>query len=165
MPEEYGWLAEHLHAMTAELGVEDRIIYQRPFGSFVSTNYPMLANTLASTRMSGHIDAQTAELADQALIAHYGALRLRFETVQAELKNPIALVGRGLRFVLSVPLLLLGWLGLLRPASVLKARQSWVFRLAQFVATLAVAGAGVVTVVNGWGAFLAQLHAWFSWMP
>ncbi len=163
-PEDYGWLTENLAAITIELGPENRIIYRAPLGAFIHSSYPLLDNTLADVRMQ-RADVAQFELADHNLIAHGGALRHRVEMLQPILTNPLTLLIHGLRFVLSLPLLLLGWFGLLPPASVQNARGSWVFRLFQLVASIAAAGVAIEGVVDGWPAFISHLQGWFSWIP
>jgi hypothetical protein len=158
-PEDYGWLTEKLSAMSREMGGEGIVVYRARLGGLSSPNYALLPNTLAGWRM-GEAQGEEIAMADHLLLVHAGALKHRVESLEPQLKNPLALVGRGLKFVLSLPLLLLEWFGLLRPASVQSARESWLFRLVQLVAGVAVALASIEASVVGWSAFVTQIQSW-----
>jgi len=162
---DYIWLAQHQTGMTAELGPADRIDYRPPFAGSMIPNYPALTNTLAAARGGRGAHQDMVAFVDHLLISCGGVLQDGLETVIRRMKNPVYLVGRGLRFVLSLPLLLLSWSGLLPAASVKGARDSWIFRLVQFLVAVVVALAAVMTVVIGWSAFVAQVRVWFPWIP
>lgn len=159
--EDYGWLAEKLSAMTRAMGGEDIVAYRARAGGLSSPHYALLANTLAGSRM-GEADGEEIVMAEHLLRVHEGGLKHRVESLEGQLKNPLVLVGRGLKLIVSLPLLLLEWFGLLRPASVQSARESWVFRFVQLVAAVAVALASIETSVLGWSAFVAQVQSWLA---
>ena len=161
---DYTWLAGHQTRMTAELGPADRIDYRAPFGQYIVSNYPALTNTLAASRSGRGADPDMITFVDHMLISWGGTLHDGHERLARELRNPVYLVGRGLRFLVSLPLLLLSWSGLLPSRSFERARGSLLFRLIQFVIAVVVAVAAVMTVVLGWSAFVAQLRAWFPWL-
>jgi len=160
-PEDYGWLTEKLSAMTREMGGEDIVAYRARAGGLSSPHYALLANTLAGSRM-GEAQGEEIAMADHLLLVHAGALKHRVESLEGQLKNPLILVGRGLKFILSLPLLLLGWFGVLRPVSVQRARASWLFGFVQLVAAVAVALASIETLVSGWSTFVAQIQSWLA---
>lgn len=159
-PADYTWLAMRQPRMSSELGSADRIDYRAPFSSYVVSNYPALVNTLASARSSHGAYPDMVNLVDQLLISRGGVIQYRHESLVPKLSNPVYLVGRGLRLVVSFPLLLLAWSGLLPARSLEGARNSLLFRFVQFAAATILVVAGVVTVVIGWSAFVAQLKAW-----
>jgi hypothetical protein len=161
---DYTWLAGHQTRMTAELGPADRIDYRAPFGQYIMSNYPALTNTLAASRSGRGAEPDMVAFVDHLLISWGGTLHDGQERLARELRNPVYLLGRGLRFVVSLPLLLMYWSGLL-PRGVESARSSRLFRLIQFLVAIVVAVAAVMTVVLGWSAFVAQLKAWFPWLP
>ena len=163
--DDYIWLAERQARMTAELGTADRIDYRPPFSQYMISNYPALSNTLAAARGGRGAHEDMVAFVDHLLISRGGALKERYVSVLPKLKNPVFLVGRGLRLLIGLPLSFLAWSGLLLPATAEGARQSWVFRVAQLVAAIVVAAAGVVTLVVGWSEFVKQLRAWFPWLP
>lgn len=161
---DYAWLAAHQGRMTRELGGADRIDYVAPYNRYAIPNYPALTNTLAASHAQGAEPTMVA-LVDHLVISQVGALQERHASLLPKLWNPAYLVGRGLRFVVSLPLLVLAWVGLLPAPGLERARRSWFFRLYQFVIEAVVAVAAVMTVVLGWSAFATQLKAWFPWLP
>ncbi len=158
---DYTWLAMRQPRMTSELGSADRIDYHPPGSNYVVSNYPALTNTLVAARSGQGAHPDMVALVDQLLISLGGMLQDRHESLVPKLTQPVYLVGRGLRLVVSFPLLLLWWSGLLPTGGLEGARRSWLFRLIQFLAATILLAAGVVTVVIGWSAFVAQLRAWF----
>lgn len=162
---DYTWLAMNQPRMSAELGPADRIDYRAPFAQYIVSNYPALMNTLAAARSGRGAHPDMVALVDHLLIAKGGVLQQRHNSIAPKLKNPVYLVGRGLRLVVSFPLLLLSWSGLLPAGHLEGARNSLLFRLIQFLAATILVAAGVVTVVIGWSAFVTQLKAWFPWIP
>jgi hypothetical protein len=162
---DYAWLTGHQARMTAELGSADRIDYRAPFSQYVIQNYPALTNTLAAARTGRGAHPDMVAFVDHLLISQAGVLRDGHQSLLPKLKNPVYLIGRGLRFVLSLPLFLLSWSGLLPAARLEGARNSWLFRFVQFIVAAVVAVAAVITVVLGWSAFVVQLKAWFQWVP
>ncbi len=159
-PADYTWLAMRQPRMSSELGSADRIDYRAPFSNYVVSNYPALTNTLAAARSSQGAHVDMVNLVDQLLISRGGVIQYRHESLVPKLGNPVYLVGRGLRLVVSFPLLLLSWSGLLPAGRLEGARNSLLFRFVQFVAATILVVAAVVTVVIGWSAFVAQLKAW-----
>jgi hypothetical protein len=159
-PADYTWLAMRQPRMSSELGSADRIDYRPPFSNYVVSNYPALVNTLAAARSSPGAPPNMVNLVDQLLISLGGVIQYRHESLVSKLSNPLYLVGRGLRLVVSFPLLLLSWSGLLPASSLEGARNSLLFRFVQFLAATILVVAAVVTVVVGWAAFVAQLKAW-----
>lgn len=162
---EYTWLAMNQPRMSAELGPADLIDYRAPFAQYIVSNYPALMNTLTAARSGRGAHPDMVALVDHLLIAKGGVLRDRHNSVAPKLTNPVYLVGRGLRLVVSFPLLLLSWSGVLPAGGLEGARNSLLFRVIQFVAAMILVVAGVVTVVIGWSAFVTQLRGWFPWIP
>ena len=159
--EDYVWLTRNQPRMSGELGSEGFIVYRAPYGVFTSSHYPILPNTLSlASRNRAHPD--DFRMVDHILITHEGALATAIENARHELRNPVALLRRGLQFVLSLPLLLLSWSGLLSDAVVQRARQSVIFRMVQFLASIAVVLATVVTAISGWSGFVAQVQDWIG---
>lgn len=162
---DYTWLAMNQPRMSSELGPADLIDYRAPFAQYIVSNYPALMNTLAAARSGRGAHPDMVALVDQLLISKGGVIRHRHSSIAPKLRNPVYLVGRGLRLVVSFPLLLLSWSGLLPAGGLEGARNSLLFRLIQFVAATILVVAGIVTVVIGWSAFVTQLKAWFPWIP
>jgi len=163
-PEDYIWLTRNQPKMSGELGAEGFTVYRAPYGAFTSNHYAILPNTL-SNAPRGRAHPDEFQMVDHILITHEGALQTASENTRNELKNPIALLRRGLQFVLSLPLLLLSWSGLLSDATVQRARQSLIFRFFQAVASLAVLFSAIVTAVAGWSAFVSQVQDWMRHAP
>jgi hypothetical protein len=159
-PADYTWLAMRQPRMSSELGSADRIDYRAPFAQYIVSNYPALMNTLAAARSGRGAHPDMVNLVDQLLISRGGVIQDRQESLVPKLSNPVYLVGRGLRLVVSFPLLLLAWSGLLPARGLEGARNSLLFRFVQFLAATILVVAAVVTVVIGWSAFVAQLRSW-----
>ncbi len=162
---EYQWLAESQTRMTAELGPADRITYRAPFSQYAVSNYPMLTNTLAQARGGRGVHPDDVNFVDHLVISRGGVLKERFTAVASRIKNPFYLVGRGLRFVVSLPLSVLAWSGLLAASAADRARASLLFRLIQFLVACALLLAALVTIVVGWDAFVKQLTSWYAAFP
>jgi len=157
--DDYVWLSRNQPKMSGELGPEGFIIYRAPYAQFASAHYPILPNTLSRASTS-QAHPNDFPMVNHILITHEGALTTASENTRRELKNPFALLRRGLQFVLSLPLLLLSWSGLVSGATVERARRSVIFRFLQAVASVAALLSALVIVVTGWSAFVAQLQYW-----
>jgi len=163
--QDYVWLAEHQTRMTTELGPAERVTYRAPLGLYIFDDYPILTNTLANARGGRGVHPDDVNFVDHLLISWNGVLKEHHASVRSKLKNPIYLIGRGVRFLLSLPLLLLSWSGLVPPRIVDSARASLPFRFVQFIVSLILLLAGIVTLITGWSAFVTQIRAWWPWLP
>jgi hypothetical protein len=158
--EDYVWLTLHEAAMATELGGADLVHYRAPFGMYTIQNLPLLSDTLIKLR-TGDAEPEMVQTMDHILLRHLGGIDTARNELAAELKNPLRLVGHGLQTIVSSPLRLAVWSGLLRPVTARKAQASRGFRLVQFLVTVVLLFAAVETSVIGWPALVNQLRHWF----
>jgi hypothetical protein len=158
--DDYVWLTKNEVVMSAELGGSDRVYYRAPYGAYTVCNLPLLSDTLANLR-TGSAELENVETMDHILLRHLGGLETTRKKLVAELRNPFHLVIRAVETILSVPLRLAVWSGLLRPSTVRRAQATLGYRFIQLVVTLLLLAAAVETSVIGWPAFVHQLHQWF----
>ncbi len=151
--------------MSGELGSAEFVTYRPAHAQYVVPSYPILTNTLANSRGGRGVHPDDVNFVDHLLISRIGVLKERYSVVASTLKNPLYDIGRGVRFLLSLPLFLLLWSGLLPARLVDSARGSLPFRLLQFMVSLILLLAGVVSIVVGWSPFVTQLRAWAPWLP
>jgi hypothetical protein len=167
----HAWLMHRGGKMQLELGPDGKMIYREPFGGPIWPDYEVLTNLIPKLRdeqLQGGLSGGGGPLYDQAasvcqdvLIRHDGRLQDTEERLRGDLLNPFALLRRGVEFVVTLPLLLLVWSGLLRYTALLKATETGPGRALTGIVALVGFLAAVVQILVGWDQAWKTLGSFF----
>jgi hypothetical protein len=147
------WLNRKLPAMIAELKSVGGLLYKAPWGAYTVANYSLLADTV--TKLSqGLAEPEAVNFSQRFLLQHAGYLQGQTKRAALQLLNPFSWLLRGVGWILSLPLLVVG--GNV-PVDV---RKAGFFRFVQGVGALLVTVKAFMDVVGGWDSFLKQLSRW-----
>jgi hypothetical protein len=151
-PELYEWLMERVDRMQVELGIIGIMEHYRPpFENFAYKQYPILVNTLPQIRGRGGAHPNDLSMCDDLMTRHIGRARQKIRSELLRLINPLALLAEGTKFVVTLPLLLAYYSGLLKYGTYARASGS---RFTGFIIFVLTAGASIVTIVVGWDKFV-----------
>lgn len=164
--ESYSWLTQKSTVMQRQLGRSGIMAaYRPPFANFQYQNYPILLNMLPDLRNSLADSYALGRLADQygatlqeVMIRHIGEVD-EIETDQRKLlKNPFIWLREGIRALLSSPIYLLQWFGLISETATDRVVGNFIFRfISSFVVLVGFIGS-VISIVVGWDQFVGILR-------
>lgn len=146
--EKYIWLTKHVNKVQMLLGGSGVINYIGPFQSYQVKNYQVLINTLPKYR-DGTIKQFDAFSADDSLLRYIGILEDAIEKTKKRLKNPFKLFGDGIHEIISFPIYLLNWFGLLQDRSTKKIVSNSIYLFFTGFVSLITLISGVVTIIQG----------------
>ena len=153
--DEYTWLLENVEKIQREVGNNGVLAGYRPaYTNYYFSNYHLFLNTLPALR-EGEADRSLVGFCIDALIKHRGALNHHEESLNGELRNPAIWLQRGSRFVVSFPLRVLVWVGLLSDAKFSHIRESTLVRVISGLVTLSGIVGTVFSIVSGWDVTMA----------
>ena len=138
---------------------------------FTANNYQVLINFLPelkhvianwhnSIMMDRYI--QSAQDCDDMFIRHMGTLKNLEKAVRKRLINPLCLFSDGMKFVISLPVLMLNWLGVISDKSTRKIRQSKFIKVINSLGVIVGLISAIFTIVLGWNDFLQLISKLFN---
>ncbi|GLC79672.1 hypothetical protein [Lacrimispora brassicae] len=164
----YYELTSDVNSMQYELGSDG--IYAHVTDNlkgFSTSNYQLLVNFLPEIRniLSEQDNIiimnrynQSAGDCDDMFIRHLGTLSEIDNSIRKNLFNPFSCFSGGMKFVVSLPILLLNWFGFISDERTRKAKHSWLVKLLNFVVTFVGLISAVMSVVMGWSEFWKKLY-------
>ena len=163
--ESYAWLTQKSTIMQRQLGSSGILAaYKPPFANFQYTNYPILLNMLPELRNALADSFALERLANQysatlqeVMIRHLGEVEEVEMEQRSLLRNPFVWLREGVRAVLSGPLYLLQWFGILSESATNRLIGNFLFRfLSSFTVLIGFIGS-VVSIVVGWDQFIGMI--------
>ncbi|MGO9613602.1 MAG: hypothetical protein ACLPX5_11270 [Dissulfurispiraceae bacterium] len=134
--------------------------YRPPFQNYMIKNYPLVLNVLPELRkaledalLPDRLAGEYANLLQEALIRYVGTLEDISEKQHREMKNPVIWLREGIRSIISFPILLLSWLGVISETKALTISSSFFLRLLSGFFALIGFVSAIVTIALGWRQF------------
>lgn len=159
----YYELTLEVNAMQYELGTDGIIAYMKDnLKGICARDYQLLVNFLPELRYilnckrnSILMDRynQSASNCDDMFIRHLGTLTEAEKSIRKNLFNPFSCFSNGVRFIISIPILLLRWFGFISDETAQKASRSWFLKLVNIVCTLVGFIGGLMSIIMGWDEF------------
>lgn len=157
----YDWLIRHSNRMQKEMGPYGIYgSYKPPFANYAYSNYPIILNMLPELRthieqdFGGSLYSETINgfmrAIDEALLRYIGVLEQRRSSRRSDLLNPFLWLREGIGFILTLPLLLLSWFGILGSSMLRRIQASFPFRVLSALGGLLGLAASAMTLVLGW---------------
>lgn len=160
-------LTMEVNSIQRELGADGIVHVQDNLRGYSVSNYQFLINFLPEIRniqyernnsiMMNRFD-KSAKICDDMLIRHLGTLKESENTIRERLFNPFSCFADGIKTVISLPILILNWFGLISDEGTQRARKSWLLRVLNFIFVLLGAISAVITIVLGWNSFLELIQ-------
>lgn len=160
----YYELTSDVKAMQEELGSDGVYAHVTDnLNGFSATNYQMLINFLPELRnvLNDYSNSvmmirydQSAKDCDDMFIRHIGTLNRLEKSYKKNLFNPFSCFSSGMRFIVSLPILILHWFGFISPESTRKAKRNWFIKFLSFIVTLAGFISAIISIFIGWNDFI-----------
>lgn len=157
--ESYSWLINRSSKMQNQLGSQGIMGFKPPFQNYIIPNYPVILNAVPEMRkafedgLTHRLAGQYAGLLQETLVRHIGTVEDMSEEQQRWMKNPVIWLREGIRGIISFPILLLSWLGLISERTVSNIASSNLFKILSGFVTVVGFISAIITITLGWKQF------------
>jgi hypothetical protein len=145
----YIWLTLNVSKIQNQLGGFGRLSIQPPFQNYIIHDYQVIANTLPKFK-EGIVESQEANMVDDCLLRYIGHLNGNNQENLSSLKNPVIWFREGFKEILSVPISILNWFGILSKRTVDNIKESLIFKVISGLIALITILSGLVTIIVGY---------------
>lgn len=157
----YHWLTMNASKAQREVGVFGVGEFVAPFQIYKIRNYQFIVNTLPKLRQ-GLIHHQEITAVDDILVRCIGYYAEIEQRLQRNYKNPVKWFQYGVRFVISVPIRLLEWFGIINDATFDSITANAAFKVLSGIIALISFFSSIVTIFTGWEPFKAIVRSWWK---
>lgn len=147
--EAYEWLVLKSSKMQRLMGGMGILSYRPAFANYIHNNYPVILNGIPSIReahfqLGFGADAHMS-MVDDSLLRYAGARETLLEIAQKEARNPLIWLREGVRFIVTSPISLFYWSGLMQYGTYNALSNNFFVKLVSFLIGLV----GVVGSIVG----------------
>ncbi len=157
----YIWLTKNVNQIQSDLGQIGTMHYVAAFQRYQIPNYQVVLNTLPKFR-DGSIENFDITSTEDCLIRYIGDLEIDIKAVRKQIKNPVTWFKEGFQIVISLPLYLLNWFGVLGDTSFYRVMHSVIYKFITGVCGLVTFVSGLVTIIQGKEATVALFKQIFG---
>lgn len=160
--DDYYKLMQDENKIQRELGVNGIIsVYQDPAAGIQMNNYPIFLNFFGELRnymTSPYLFEERIYLlvstCDEALTKHIGVLKEAIEIGYSKLKNPFACFANGMSFIISLPVRILEWCGVINSDTSKRILNSRLQEIINKIVVLIGLISSMITIIMGWDIFI-----------
>lgn len=145
----YEWLTMNVIKIQNNIGFLGVITYQPPFTNYMIDNYKIIVNTLPKFR-NGQVGRSDADMVDDCLLRYLGHLEEDLKETQKDLRNPIVWFREGFREIMSIPIFILSWFGIISNQTVNSINNSSIYKVISGLIALVTLVSSVVTIIVGY---------------
>lgn len=145
----YVWLTMNVSKIQGNLGTFGIMDYIAPFQTYRVSNYQIVINTIPKFR-DGTVKDFDVNSVDDCLLRYIGYLEEYSQDTQKNLRNPIVWFREGFREILSVPIFILSWFGIISNRTVNSIKDSLIYKVISGLIALVTLVSGVVTIIVGY---------------
>lgn len=156
----YEWLMTNTVKIQTIVGYNGIIEYIAPFNKYVVPNYHIIANSIPKFR-DGTVSNLDIQWVDDCLLRRMGVLKEKIKKDNREIRNPFMWFGKGIKNLISFPIYMISWLGIIPVKSALKITSNAFFNFISGIASLIVIISGIVTIVEGWDSVIKFIERFF----
>ncbi len=163
----YYELTSDVNSMQYELGSDGIYAYVTDnLKGFSTSNYQLLVNFLPEIRdilneqdnmIMMNRYHQSINNCDDMFIRHLGTLRNFEQTKRKNMFNPFSCFSDGIKFIVSLPILLLNWFDFISDENTRKVKHSWLIKFLNFILTLVGFISAIMTIIMRWDDFLYKV--------
>lgn len=158
----YYSLLQDVNKIQRELGMDGIIsVYQDPLAGFQMNNYPLFLNFFNEMRQymtSYSLFEERVYLlvssCDEALVKHIGNLKEAIALGKSKVKNPFFCFANGISFIISLPIRVLEWCGIINNKFSTKILNSKFQTIINKIAILLGLISSLFTIILGWDNFI-----------
>ena len=145
----YEWLTMNVFKIQNNIGPFGIITYKPPFTNYMIDNYQIIINTLPKFR-NGQVEIYDANMVDDCLLRYIGHLEEYRKVTQKDLRNPIVWFREGFREIMSIPIFILSWFGIISNQTVNSINNSSIYKVISGLIALVTLVSSVVTIIVGY---------------
>lgn len=112
-------------------------------------NYQIIINTIPKFR-EGQVESFDVGSVDDCLLRYIGYLEEYQKDTLRDLKNPIIWFREGFREILSIPIFILSWFGIINNRTLYSIKDSLIYKVVSGLFALVTLISGIVTIVLGY---------------
>lgn len=147
--EKYVWLTMNVSRIQNNLGTFGIMDYIAPFQTYKVSNYQIVINTIPKFR-DGSIQDFDVNSVDDSLLRYIGYLNEYQKDTLRNLKNPFIWFREGFREILSIPIFILSWFGIISNRTLNSIKNSLIYKVVSGLIALVTLISGIVTIVVGY---------------
>lgn len=147
--EQYVWLTMNVSRIQNYLGTFGIMDYIAPFQTYKVSNYQIIINTIPKFR-DGSIKDFDVNSVDDSLLRYIGYLDEYQKDTQRNLKNPIIWFREGFREILSIPIFILSWFGIISNRTLNSIKDSLIYKVISGLIALVTLISSIVTIIVGY---------------
>lgn len=144
----YIWLTMNVNKIQKYLGSQGVMEYIAPFQTYKISNYQIITNTIPKFRDNSVTDFDVNSV-DDCLLRYIGYLEGIINQNMENLKNPIIWFREGFREILSIPIFILNWFGIISSRNVSSIKDSFIFIVIAGLISLITLISSIVTIIVG----------------
>lgn len=145
----YTWLTMNVNKIQGNLGIHGIMEYIAPFQSYRVSNYQIVINTIPKFR-DGTVQDFDINSVDDSLLRYIGYLEEFSQDAHKNLKNPFVWFREGFREVLSIPIFILNWFGIISNSTVNLIKDSLIYKVISGLIALFTLLSAIVTILVGY---------------
>lgn len=142
------WLTINVSKIQGILGTFGVMDYFAPFQTYSVPNYQIVINTIPKFRDGSVKDFDTHSV-DDCLLRYLGYLEEYSGEMQKNLRNPIVWFRVGFREILSIPIFIMKWLGIISNRAVYSIKDSLFYNVIAGIFALVTLVASIITIAVG----------------
>ena len=144
----YIWLTKNVNRMQSDVGEQGRMHYVGPWQTYQVKNYQIIINTLPKFR-HGTVENFDVSSTDDCLLRHSGVVEDLISQVKQKLKNPVIWFQEGFKQIISIPIYLLNWFGIINSTTTTRLVRNRVYSVFVGIGGIVTFISGLVTIVQG----------------
>lgn len=145
----YVWLTMNVSKIQNYVGSFGVMSYKPAFQNYMINNYQIIINTIPKFR-EGQVENFDVGAVDDCLLRYIGYLEEYRKDTLKNLRNPIVWFREGFREILSVPIFILSWFGIISNRTVNSIKDSLIYKVIAGLIALVTLVSGLVTIVVGY---------------
>jgi hypothetical protein len=147
--EQYVWLTMNVSKIQNYVGSFGEMTYKPAFQNYMINNYQIIINTIPKYR-EGQVESFDVGAVDDCLLRYIGHLEEYSKDTQKNLRNPIVWFREGFREIMSIPIFILSWFGIISNRTVNSIKNSLLYKVISGLIALVTLVSGVVTIILGY---------------
>lgn len=145
----YVWLTMNVNKIQNNVGNFGIMSYKPAYQNHYISNYAIILNTIPKFR-AGQIENFDVTSVDDCLLRYLGLTQDYKKDTEKNIKNPIIWFREGIKTILSIPIFILSWFGLLSHRTFDNILDSAIYKILTGIVALVTFTSGLVTIIVGY---------------
>lgn len=136
----------HIQNLLGDVG---RIDYREPFANYVIRNLQVVVNFIPHLQNPQYKDEEF-RLLQSVLLIRIGQYEELLNQIKKDIKNPLILLREGIQFIVTLPISLMYWTGLIQYSTKSKIYNSFFIKFVSFIIVFLGLISSIITIISGW---------------